>query len=73
MISSSESRYDMLILQPVCPSLHMTTYIQEAGEPPLTGKTQTIYTRTKHKLPRVGQEHKTDVQRKERGEAVRDV
>ena len=36
MISPSERRYDMLQLQPVGPSLHMTTYIQETGEPPRT-------------------------------------
>ena len=29
MISPSKGRYDMLLLQPVGPSLHMTTYIQE--------------------------------------------
>ena len=42
MISASEGRYDMLLLQPVGPSLHMTTYIQETGEPPRTAKAQTM-------------------------------
>ena len=46
MISPSKGRYDMFLLQPVGPSLHMTTYIQETGESPSTAKAQTI--RAKH-------------------------
>ena len=42
MISPSKGRYEMLLLQPVGSSLHMTTYIQETGEPPRTAKPQTI-------------------------------
>ena len=44
MISPSKGRYDMLLLQPVATSLHMTTYIQETGEPPRTAKVQTLRT-----------------------------
>ena len=35
----------MLLLQPVGPSLHMTTFIQETREPPRTGKEQTLLTK----------------------------
>ena len=40
MISPSEGHYDMLLLQSVCPSLHMTTYIRETVEQPSTVKAQ---------------------------------
>ena len=43
MISPSKGRYDMLLLQPDGPSLHMTAYIHETGEPPRTTKAQTIW------------------------------
>ena len=42
MISPSKGRYDILLLQPVGLSLHMTTYIQKTGESPRTTKAQTI-------------------------------
>ena len=32
MISPNKGRYDMLLLQPVGPSLPVTTHIQETGE-----------------------------------------
>ena len=42
MISPSEGRYDMLLLQQVGPSLQMITYIQETGEQQRTVKTNNI-------------------------------
>ena len=42
MISPSEGRYDMLLLLPVGPSIHMTTYIQETGEQQRTAKTNNM-------------------------------